>query len=107
MKTLAHGYTIAGLLALVVFLHFVLVRPWRRAGRITLDGLFCLALLSLYWKDLLANFVQPFFTYNTVFLNFGSWTTHVPGWLSPRGNLMAEPLLFAGLIYLYVGFGAV
>src|SRR5206468_2919765 len=78
MKVVFHGWEIGGLFAFAAFLYFFLVRPWRKAGHLTLDGLFCVAFLSLYWQDPLLNYFQPWLTYNAALVNWGSWMGHVP-----------------------------
>jgi len=45
----------------------------------------------------LCTYFQPFVTYNSVFLNAGSWTSSIPGWLSPNGHMLPEPLLWTGV----------
>jgi hypothetical protein len=95
------------MVALGVAFWLLLVRPWRRERRIQLDGLLCLVFLSLYWQDIICNYLQHFATYNTVFINFGSWNADIPGWLSPNGEKIAEPFLFSGPVYVYIVLGAV
>lgn len=107
MVAAARGMEIFGVIAFVLFAYFFVVRPWRREGRITQDGLFCIAFTTLYWQDPLVNYYQTWFTYNTAFINLGSWVEHVPGWMSPRGRLLPEPILAFGTTYLYVLMGAV
>jgi hypothetical protein len=46
------------------------------------------------------NYVQTQGTYNSVFVNFGSWAPQVPGWLSPNGNRYPTPIF--GLIPVYI-----
>jgi hypothetical protein len=95
-----------GLLATAVFLWFFLVRPWRREGRIGLDGLFCLVFLTICWQDTLINGVQHQVMFNSTFFNRGSWNAHFPGWLAPHGNLNPVPLLFYPF-YIWGIFGGV
>ena len=93
-------YPILGILAI----YFLLIRPWRREGHVTLDGLLTLTFITIYWQDPLTNYLQPWFTYNTGFVNFGSWTSSVPGWVSPNGHLLSEPVIAAGSLYPGVVF---
>jgi hypothetical protein len=94
-----------GFLFLGIFLWFFMIRPWRRNGRITTDGLFCLAFLSAYWQDPILNYFQNWATYNTTFINFGSWTHQIPGWNAPLSNRFAEPVVWILRAYIYVMFG--
>jgi hypothetical protein len=52
---------------------FVLVKPWRRDGRISLDGMFVLVMITVVWQDVLCNLFQTFIVYNSGFVNRGSW----------------------------------
>lgn len=107
MEVTAGIWEVAGLFALAAFVYWFLVRPWRRERRFTLDGMFVLASLLLYWQDPLFNYTQNWAVYNTVFHNWGSWTSNIPGWMSPNGNLFAEPPIFTAPIYVYAVFGGV
>jgi len=88
-------------IAAAVFVYFFLIRQWRRAGHITLDGLCCGVFATLIWQDSIQNYTQVIATYNTHLVNFGSWNRWIPGWISPHGNLMAEPVLFTFPVYLW------
>ena len=76
------------------------VRTCRREGRVTIALLFVLAWLTTLWVDPLANYFRLVYTYNSHMINFGSWANFVPGWVMPRGNLIAEPVVF--LVGAYV-----
>ena len=99
-------YQAAGMVAMVVVVYLFLIRPWRREGHITTDGLILLAIVPCVWQDQLINFFQPWFTYNTYLFNLGGWFSHIPGWMSQNGHLQAEPLLWIVPIYVYACFGA-
>lgn len=107
MRWTAHGWEVLGLFAYAWFLWVFLIKPWRREGHITLDGLFCIVFQTMYWQDSLLNYFQTWCTYNTVFWNLGAWDPHILGWLSPNGNLMAEPLIWVMPIYVTLVFGPV
>jgi hypothetical protein len=98
------GSVIAG----VAFVILVVVRPWRRDGQLSLDGLIGIACLTMFWQDTLINFFSPWFTNSAVFVNLGSWDAHIPGWLSPNGRLNLSPLAmdFPAYIWMFLG-GAV
>lgn len=106
MRVIIHGAEVGSVLAFIVFGWCLLVRPWQRERRITLDGLFCLVFASLFWQDTLSNYLRPWFTYNAEFINLGNWDSHVPGWASDHGSLLAAPL-FIHLAYVWGIFGAV
>jgi hypothetical protein len=98
----------AGLIALqlfgalaVVFLYArFLVRPWRRTGRISGDGLILLMLPFMWFWDPWMNYSQNWFTYNAHLVNLGSWTEQVPTFVAPHQDQMLEPLL-VGSAYVW------
>lgn len=81
-----------------------LVRPWRRDGKPSLDGLLLVGLISLLWQDCMANYTQTLFTYNSYYVNRGSWIDHIPGWNTPDGGRFAQPVLITGVFYLVFAF---
>jgi hypothetical protein len=96
------GVTFQEILYCIVALigcYFFVVRPWRRDKHISLDGMLFLIFALLYWQDPITNYIQPYFGYNADFFNLGSWVTNIPGWISPHGNLLPEPLIASGPIY--------
>lgn len=107
MKSVALWWQIAGVIALGGFIYYLIIRPWRRERRVTLDGLLTIAFLLLYWQDPLVNYTQAHFTYSTAFLNYGSWAAEIPGWLSPNGSKFAEPVVWSGAAYVYAIFGVI
>ena len=76
-------------------LWWFIVRPWLRERRITLDGMLLVALGLMFFQDPLLNYFNTWCTYNTWLFNRGSWSSHIPGWVSPEepGRQVAEPLL--------------
>lgn len=107
MKITTPTLQIIGCLSAAVFVYYFLVKPWRRAGHITLDGLLTLGYMTLFWQDPLQNYMNTHFTYNTYFFNYGSWVNFIPGWISPRNELIPEPLLFGLPLYASVLLGGV
>jgi Spirocyclase AveC-like len=89
-----------GALLAVVFL---LARPWRRGGRITLDGMFVIIFFQLWsFQDAFVNYTVNQFQYNAAFVNVGSWYSWIPGWMAPRSHYLAEPILFVGGLYVWL-----
>lgn len=107
MNVLLHGQEIVGVVAFFGFVWWFLVRPWRRDRRISLDGLFLLAYVLIYWQDPLLNYSQTWATFNAHLVNFGSWTGNLPGALAPNTNQVAEPVVFVLAAYIYALFGIV
>jgi hypothetical protein len=106
MKAEIHATEAISLIGLVICGYIFLIRPWRRDGRISLDGMFMLGFVGLWWQDLLMNYIQPIATYNAEFFNRGSWFLNYPGWISPKGGNYPEPMLMALPFYVYGCYGA-
>jgi Spirocyclase AveC-like len=84
-------------------IYWFVIRPWRRDGRVGIDGLLIIAFATLWWQDVLSAGGQHWFVYNTWLVNFGSWANEIPGWVSfgePRA-MLSEPILFIGGAYVY------
>lgn len=88
----------------VAIVRHYLIRPWRREGRATLDGLLILVCTTLFWLDPLFIATRPWSNYNAAFVNLGSWA-HIPGVANDNANLFGEPLLFASGLYIAMVFG--
>lgn len=103
MKTILTVYTIGIVIGLPLGIWWFIVRPWRRERRITLDGMFLVATGLMFFQDPLLNYFNTWCTYNTWMFNRGSWSSHIPGWVSPEepGHQVAEPLLMNAPGYAY------
>jgi hypothetical protein len=77
-----------------------IVKPIRETGEIGADGLLVMTWFTLWFHDNLINWTVHVFSYNAHAVNFGNWTQEIPGWLSPRSNLMPQPALAIGLSYI-------
>jgi hypothetical protein len=95
---------VTGLLLTGWMLWRFLIRPWRRTGRLTADGLLLLVLPLIWFWDPFFNYTQSWFTYNAHLLNLGAWTDFVPGWGSPHQDRFPEPLV-VGIGYIFWVFG--
>jgi len=95
---------IAMLLGAGALLGFV-VLPWRREGRLTTTAMLFLCWLTLFFQDPMMNYTSTSVLYNSYMVNLGTWTLgSTPGWLSPRGNLLPEPLLLIIVGYTIIGY---
>lgn len=72
-----------------------------RERRVTFDAILIVAYLLLIQWDPILNYVVPHFSYSSLMINFGSWTTEMPGWVSPWGNLMPEPTILIGMGFIW------
>jgi hypothetical protein len=95
-----------GIIAMLGCIYWFVVRPWRRDGRPSTDGLLLLGWISVLWQDPLVSYFVPQFTWSAIVPNMGSWTADVPGWATPQqpGAMMVEPLPFNGPLYVYALF---
>jgi Spirocyclase AveC-like len=108
MPVVGTSLTILGFVILAFVLYRVVYRPWRREQQLTLDGMLTIAFLLLFWQDPWLNYSQTISTYNSAaFFNLGNWASSLPGWLSPRGSRMAEPILWIPATYCYAILGFV
>lgn len=94
------GLEVIGLSATVFLYWRYLIVPWRRAGKITTDGLILLALPFGWFWDPWMNYSQNWFTYNGHLFNMGSWTSHAPSFVAANQNQFPEPLL-VGFAYVF------
>lgn len=103
MTTVQTIWQPAGIVAMLAIVWFVCVRPWRREGRPTTDGVLVLAFCTLWFQDPLSAYNGHWFVYNTNLVNFGSWVSEIPGWnsYSQPGAMVPEPILIIGPVYVY------
>ncbi|RDH79559.1 spirocyclase, AveC family [Mycolicibacterium moriokaense] len=94
MKVFLTANAVLMCLGLPVVIWWFLIRPWVRERRITLDGLLFVSCGLFFFQDPLLNYLNTWCTYNTWLWNRGSWSSHIPGWVSPEspGRQVAEPL---------------
>lgn len=92
-----------GLVGALLALIFLVIRPWRRTGRISTDGMFVVIFFQLWsFQDAFANYTVPLFQYNAAFVDVGSWYSYIPGWMSANAGFLAEPILFVGGLYVWL-----
>jgi hypothetical protein len=95
-------WQIAQVILVPLWLHRIVVKPWRTTGHLTTDGVMCLALITLWWQDTVCNSLAPFTHNSAAFWNLGSWDRHIPFWSAPNGNLTVEPPLgSSGIMYFW------
>ena len=94
---------VVGPLGAAIFLYRFLIRPWRSDRHVTLEGLVCLAGLTVSIYDPASAYVGNWVQYNSYFVNFGAPIYGLPGWLSfhEPGASIAWPILFVPPIYVW------
>ena len=97
------AFEIGGVLLAGMVIWRCLIRPWRRDGRPSTDGLLVIGFATVWFQDPFSTYYVNWFTYNTNLINFGSWVQDVPGWVSygSPGHTIAEPIVFIGPSYVY------
>ena len=98
-------FQISGCLFTAIAL-FIVVRQSLRERHVSWDAMLLIAWVSLYWQDPLINYTRHVYLYTSALWNLGSWVERVPGWRSPGGHLLPEPMLFSGNAYFWLGPGA-
>lgn len=95
-------------LAILAFWYWI-IRPLRNEGRMSTDSMLAICCWTLVFYDPSMNYTVTTTLYNAYAVNMGAWTLGSwPGWTSPNGNLLPEPLLVTVPGYLcFVYFMAV
>jgi hypothetical protein len=78
------------------------VRGCIKQRRMTFDAKLLLGTMALTWLDPIGNMVRVSFFMNSYYVNRGSWTPFIPGWISPNAAHLPDPLLveFTGYMAL-------
>lgn len=104
MKVAIMFFQIVSLPAALGCLYFLAYRPWRRTGRLTVDGALTIGFATLWFQDPLSAYSGHWCTYNSWALNFGSWVNSIPfatGKAAP-GAMMVEPILIVPGCYVWI-----
>jgi uncharacterized membrane protein len=95
---------VAMLMGAFAFWYFV-IRPWIREGQLSTTGMLYIAWLTLFFQDPMMNYTSATVLYNSYMVNLGTWTLgSTPGWTSPNGNNLPEPLLLIIVGYTIIGY---
>jgi hypothetical protein len=90
--------------AALIVLWRVIIRPWLRERTLTFDGMFLIAwIIAWAMQDAWFNYTRQWFNFNGLLWNLGCPQCEVPGWQSPHGDQMAEPV-FALSLYMFALF---
>lgn len=95
-------------LAAGVALFFWVVRPWRREGYLTTDGMLTLSAGMVFFWDMSMNYTSVSLLYNSHLVNRGAWANGSwPGWVSPNANQLPESLFITVPGYVALVFSQV
>jgi hypothetical protein len=75
-----------------VMIWYQIIKPIRRTGQPTTLGLLSVAFFFAIFWDPSMNWIQQGCVYNPYAFNLGFLSAELPGWMSPRGHLLPEPL---------------
>ena len=95
----------ASIIAGLLFIWYCLIRPWRRTGSITFDGMLVIAFFLMWWQDPMTNFIAPTWWYNGYLFNMSSWANFIPFWSSPNHQNFVEPIFLMGFCYVWFFVG--
>lgn len=106
-KQVIHITQVISPLVCAIIIGKFLILPLFRERRFGFDGMLLIAWFFLWFQDPLGNLVSTQLYYSSYWYSFGSWTLgSFPGWISPAGNQLPEPILVMGFGYLWLGFAA-
>lgn len=106
MKVALTVFQVGSIPAALICIYLMVVRPWRRDGKLTVDGAFTIAFATLWFQDPLSAYSGHWMVYNSWSINFGSWLNSIPGALgkaAPGAMLVEPPLIMPGVfVWLFV-----
>lgn len=93
MKIAIRALEIGFPLAWLYFIYTQIIKPIRQTGQPNTLGLIGVAWFCAIPWDPSCNWIQMHAGYNSYALNVGFLSSDIPGWLSPYGYLLPEPLI--------------
>lgn len=93
-------------LVLAAFVWFCIVKPWRRTGRLSLEGMFVIGGVFGSVADACLNLYTYLFAWNAHSVNRGVWTAFMPFHRAGSSTRYAEGLLWGVPMYIYFCTGA-
>ncbi|ORW99877.1 hypothetical protein AWC29_26300 [Mycobacterium triplex] len=103
MKVAVVFFEVISIPAILACFYFMVVKPLRRDGKLSVDGALTIAFATVWFQDPLSAYSGTWFTYNAWALNYGSWVNSVPfatGKAAP-GAMLVEPILIVPGAYVY------
>src|SRR5262249_4301749 len=104
MKVAIVFFQVTSVPAALACLYFLAIRPWRRTGKLTVDGALTIAFATLWFQDCLSAYSGAWFTYNSWAVNFGSWVNSIPFATAKAapGAMVVEPILIVPGVYVWI-----
>jgi hypothetical protein len=101
MKIALDTWQIASVPIVAILVWRLLIRPWRRDGAVSFDGLVIPAALVMALQDPLSDYTGQVYNYNAYLVNIGSYVNDIPGWRSfgAPGAQSGYPFFFHILAY--------
>lgn len=96
----------ASVAVLLAFVWFCVIRPLRRDGRLSLDGMFVIGGVFGSVMDAWLNLYDYLFAWNAHSLNRGVWAAFMPFHLPSSSSRYAEGLAWGVPMYIYFCTGA-
>lgn len=109
MPSWAYGimwfFQIVGPILTIYMIYRFVIAPWRRAGQLSTDGMLLIAWFAVAIPhDIMMDYTQYTFAYNSNYLNAGSWMSQIPGVILPNAHRIPEPLLLSVPAYGWAVF---
>jgi len=104
MKVAIMFFQITSIPAALACIYFLVVKPWRRDGKLSVDGALTIAFATLWFQDPLSAYSGHWFTYNAWAVNFGSWVNSIPFATAKAapGAMVVEPILIVPGVYVWI-----
>ena len=97
---------VLSLLVLAGFVWFCIVKPWRRTGHLSLEGMFVIGGFFGSVADACLNLYSYLFAWNSHSFNRGVWAAFMPFHRAGSSSRYAEGLLWGVPMYIYFCTGA-
>ncbi|MGW0037001.1 spirocyclase AveC family protein [Gordonia sp. NPDC003376] len=94
-------FEVISLIVMVAFIWFCVIVPWRRDGRIGLDGKFVIGGIICFVADAFLNVQQYLFAWNSANVNRGVWVRFMPFHDGDAPSRYAESLIWGPPMYIY------
>ena len=104
MKVAIMFFQVTSIPGALACIYFFVIKPFRRDGKLSVDGAFVIAFCTLWFQDCLSAYSGHWFTYNAWAVNFGSWVNSIPFATAKAapGAMVLEPILIVPGCYVWI-----